>query len=185
MNKVFLLFAILLFFPLINIFSQDFDQMYINEDDLPYLTDDDIRAVESALSDDVMIRRIIPPAPVPEEHEKTETESASASAQQEYENYYLVILDRRSCSPNADISGINTANILFKYLHNTNDNLVLVYKAFKTGEMIPVYPYGSRVLFEFMSIDIDPIKKLADSDLIKDLIPQDNVQTALRFALEK
>ena len=174
MKKTFIFLTVLLLILFSNLFAQEDD-----DGDRPYLTDEDISAIEALLPDDVVIREVYTPPPSEPEQQQQQQQDHDPD-----QRYYLVVLDRSRCAPDADIQGLDISNILYKYLHNRNDYLILIYKTSGDEQVNPVYPAGARVSLEFMTSSINPIRNLANSEFIKLYVIQERVLIEIKDALE-
>jgi hypothetical protein len=141
MKKPFVFFSLFIITMISSgIFAQD-------EDDIPYLSDDDIAAMEMVLPDDI-----------PDNLQKAVTESRAEAEKSKAERneiarlntsqtvYHLLILDRTYCQANSDIGGLADIAIPYKFKHRTNGYLIAVYKSPKEGPVFPQLPDNSRIL---------------------------------------
>jgi hypothetical protein len=158
-------------------------------DDMPYLSDEDIAAIEMTLPDDVPYlapepavddTAAIEPAP-PEDIPDTAPEPTTPVVVVEAEKiiettaneksrlntamplYHLLILDRIHCASNADISGIESHDILYKLKHGMNGYLVALYKSPSDGPVFPVLPDKARILLDLMTSRPETIKEYINS----------------------
>ena len=177
MKKIFITTIIVMALCASNLLAQDNDN-----DDAPYLSEDDIKSIEATLAED------IPERPV----QSNQSKEITKTNQNEIERlnshtklYHLVILDRSACKPNADIEDINKLNILYKFKHFGNGYLLLLYEVPKDGPVFPVFPKGSYIILDLMSNRINTIKEYVDSRQFKKFIAQQKVLSELGKLLNK
>ena len=158
MKKVFVLLAIV-FFALnsVMVFAQDYDEDY----DPPYLSDEDILALEAVFQDDE------PPAFQGSEAEPVEAapnEMPRLNTSQPV--YHLLVLDRRYC-PNADITDLNGIRVLYKFLHGRSGYLIAVYVSPQDGPVFPQLPDGSRIIVNMSSIRRATLREYVNSNAFR------------------
>jgi hypothetical protein len=151
MRKAFiLLFVILATIPNC-LFAQNDDN-----DDMPYLSENDIESIEAILPEDI-------PEKPEQFNQPNEANETAEVIQNEIDRlntsatlYHLLILDRSFCTPNEDINGISEANILYKFKHLKNGYLILLYKVPESGPVFPIFPQKSYIILDLMSNRINP-----------------------------
>ncbi|MCL2878608.1 MAG: hypothetical protein FWF29_00050 [Treponema sp.] len=162
-----------------------------NEDDnRPYLTDDDIEAIEMVLPFDspesikAVTQNIVdidefkeePPAPAPAPKAK-ETPKPAAAAQT---LYHLLILDRVRSPLNSDIGKSNNITVVYKFKHGKNGYLIAIYKAPDNGPGLPVLPARSRILVNFSTAQKSMLKDYVNSSAFKRLVTHRTVTAQLK-----
>jgi hypothetical protein len=121
-------------------------------DDVPYLSEDDIAAVEITLTEDIPADILTEsPRELAAEPEQKERENEMPRLNTSHSLYHLLILDRKYCPPNSDISGINTNLILYTFKHGKNGYLIAVYKSPIEGPVFPLFPNRSRILVDLVT----------------------------------
>jgi hypothetical protein len=164
------------------VFSVNFLPAQNNDDDLPYLSEDDIRALEVVLPDDVPER----PGQINQPKETAEAiQSEIGRLNSQRKLYQLIILDRRNCEPNANVGDVNQANILFKFAHLENGYLLVLYEVPGNGPVFPVFPKGSYILLDLMTSRINTIREYVNSSLLRRFITIESVISELNGALDK
>jgi hypothetical protein len=167
------------------VFSVNFLPAQNNDDDLPYLSEEDIRALEVVLPDDVPERPGQFNQPK-ETAEAIQSEIGRLNSQRNQKKLYqLIILDRRNCEPNADVSDVNETNILFKFAHLENGYLLVLYEVPGNGPVFPVFPGGSYILLDLMASRINTIREYVNSSLLRRFITIESVISELNRALDK
>jgi hypothetical protein len=194
MKKIFYLFAGLIFLLSGNVFAQydddeDDDVSFdvISDDDLPYLDDDDIAAIEAVLPEDTPQ---IPQAPVVVAEEKpANAGTASTGGANEMPRlntnqtlYHLLVLDRTRC-PNSDISGLQNIRVLYKYKHGRNGYLIAVYTSSRQGPVFPVLPANSRVMVDLVSSRAVLIKDYVNSSAFRRLVTNRRILSDIQRSL--
>jgi hypothetical protein len=167
------------------IFAQDedslYDSLYLSYDS-PYLSDDDIAAMEIVLPDDM-------PDILQENVQKTAVEEAKGNEISRINTsqtiYHLLILDRISCSSNADISGIDTIEVLYKYKHGTNGYLIAIYTSPKEGPVFSQLPDRSHVLVDLITVRKSIINDYINSSLFRRFVTNRRILSQIQNVLDK
>ena len=160
------------------VFSVNF--LPAQDDDLPYLSEDDIKALEVVLPSDVPDK----PGQISQPNETSEAiQSEIGRLNSQRKLYQLIVLDRRNCAPNADVSDVSQAKILFKFAHAENGYLLVLYEVPANGPVFPVFPKGSFILLNLMTSRINTIREYVDSSLFRKFITMENVISDLNRAL--
>jgi len=156
-----------------------------DEDDIPYLTDEDMASLEGGDED------ILAYEPLDEEDygglgstytpDETASEMARLNASQPV--YYLLILDRMRSPLNSDISGTDSLSVLYKYKHGGNGYLIALYKASGGGPVFPKLPDKSQVQAGFMSVRINPIREYIRSNAFKRFVTNKKVLSQMEAVL--
>ena len=151
-------------------------------DDIPYLTDEDIAAIEEVLPDDVpeVIQEKAAGTVVENDREKNEIGRLNASQK----IFHLLILDRRLCSLNADIGGINSREVLYKYRHGTNGYLVAVYTSPREGPVFPQFPDRSRIIVNMTTARVNTLIEYINSDAFRRFVTNRTITAGLLGVLE-
>ena len=174
--------ALIIFLVLTNnvIFASDED------DDVPYLSDDDIAAIEMTLPDDVpeIIQDIVPEVAVEtkdviEKTEKNEISSLNTSQR----IYHLLILDRTLCSLNSDIDATNGIKVLYKFRHGANGYLIALYTSSKDGPVFPHLPDKSRIITNLMSVRKATITEYVNSNAFRKFVTNRRITSELQKTL--
>jgi hypothetical protein len=164
------------------VFSVNFLPAQNNDDDLPYLSDDDIRALEVVLPEDVPEW----PGQFDQQKETAEAIHGEIGRLNSGEKLYqLIIVDRRNCEPNADVDGVNKAGILYKFAHLENGYLLVLYEVPDNGPVFPVFPKGSYIILDLMANRVNTVKEYVNSNLFRRFITIESVIAELNRALGK
>jgi hypothetical protein len=177
MKKLLMLiaFVTILFCDRAAIFAQE-------EDDVPYLSDDDIAAIELAFPED------IPPDIAAESPKNTapegqQNEMSRLNTSQTI--YHLLILDRTYCASNSDIGGIDNKLILYKYKHGKNGYLIALYKSPKEGSVFPLFPDRSRILVDLITSRKKTLTEFMDSSAFRVFVTSRRILSQMRNVLRK
>jgi hypothetical protein len=181
MKKVFLAVFILAIFFNSAVVAQDYD-----EDDLPYLTDEDIAALENTEWDidaleplDMSEQETVSFSDAPIEVRTSEMSRLNASQP----IYHLLILDRLYSPLNSDISDTDGISILYKYRHGRNGYLVALYKSTAGGPVFPQLPDKSRVMADLVSVHVNTIREYIRSSAFKKFVTNRRVLTGMDAVL--
>jgi len=99
--------------------------------------------------------------------------------------YYLLVLDRRHCEENSDISDLHNIKLLYKFLHNEKGYLVALYASFEEGPVFPVMPDNSRIIVNLISKDLAFIREYANSAPFKRFVRNPQATSGLQAALNR
>jgi hypothetical protein len=157
-------------------------------DDIPYLTDDDIAAIEMTLPDDIPYLALEAAAPAAEAEEPKKTETAANEKSRlntARPLYHLLILDRTRCAFYADISGINSNAVLYKLKHGKNGYLIALYKSPADGPVFPVLPSNARILLDLMTSRPSTIKEYINSSAFRRFVTSQKILRQIRAVLAK
>jgi len=172
MKRTFLALAAILVFSVHVLPAQD--------DDAPYLSEDDIRALELVLPMDVPEK----PGQINQPKETAEAiQSEIGRLNNQRKLYQLIILDRRNCEPNADVSDVDKTNILYKFAHLQNGYLLVLYEVPAGGPVFPVFPKDSYIVLNFMSNLVYTIRDYVNSREFRKFITIERVISDLNGAL--
>jgi len=153
-----------------------------NEDDLPYLSEDDIKALEVVLPSDVPDK----PGQISQPKETSEAiQSEMGRLNSQRKLYQLIVLDRRNCERNADVSDVNKTNILFKFAHLENGYLLILYKVPDEGPVFPVFPKGSYIILDVLTSRVNTIREYVNSGLFRKFITIESVISDLADVLDR
>jgi hypothetical protein len=188
MKRTFFFFVV--FVMILNnsmIFAQDDDSLYDSlylSDDSPYLSDDDIAAMEIVLPDDTsdILQENVQETAVETKGNTERNEISRINASQTI--YHLLILDRIYCSSNADIGDINSREVLYKYKHGTNGYLIAIYTSPKEGPVFSQLPDGSRILVDLMTVRKSTIKDYINSSLFRRFVTNRRILLQMQNALD-
>jgi len=194
MKKFFVLFAVLVFIlNATGIFAQEAD------DNRPYLTDEDIEAIEMVLPFDepetLGEDQQIAEAPEDEEEAEDETEETVVIITEGEANeisrlnlsqpiYHLLILDRSYSPRNSDIDGTDNIQVLYKFKHGVDGYLIAIYKTPAEGPVFPVLPPKSRIVINLMSVQKSMIRDYVNSSAFRRLVTHRTVLPQLKTLFE-
>jgi hypothetical protein len=170
------------------IFAQDYDGLYDSfyllndDDDSPYLSDDDIAAMEVILPDDMpdILQENVPEIAVESENVGGNEISRINTSRT---IYHLLILDRIYCSPNADIGDMDGMKVLYKYRHGTNGYIIALYTSPKDGPVFSQLPNRSRVLVDLITVSKSTIRGYINSSLFRKFVTNRRVLVQIQNAL--
>jgi len=174
MKKAFILFSI--YFILTGnkiLFAQ-------NGDD-PYLSDSDIAALETILSEDSSFKYIEEPT-LAAGANKTENEMPRLSTTQPV--YHLLVIDRVKC-PNSDISDVGKIKVLYKYKHGRNGYLIALYVSPAGGPVFPRLPARSRIILNLSTTRSATIREYINSNAFKKFVTKRTIIRRLQEALRR
>ena len=177
MKRTFYMFAILIFVLSNNmIFAQD--------DDVPYLSDADIAALEMMLPDDIpdIFQESVEDVAVETKKDNDLEEISRLNTSQTI--YHLLILDRTYCSLNSDISDLHGIKILYKFKHGSNGYLIVIYTSPREGPIFPQLPNKSRIIVELMTVRINTIKEYINSSAFRKFVTNKRITGEMQKALE-
>jgi hypothetical protein len=165
-----LLFALTVILCAYPVFAQE-------DDDVPYLSDEDIAAIEMVLPDDV-------PEPVRVAAElEAEARANEISRLNSQPLYHLLVLDRSRCAQNSDIGGIDAGSFLYKLQHEGNGYLIVIYLIPKEGPVFPVLPDNSRIALDLMAPGLDTIEEYVNSSLFGKFVTNRAILAQIQYAL--
>jgi len=138
--------------------------IFAQDDDLPYLTDDDIAALEILLPYDIPE---IPSSRIAEntteaKHDQDEKDISRLNTSMKI--FHLLVLDRSACSSDADITKIDSANILYKYKDGSKGYLIAVYTSPQKGPVFPQLPDNSYIILNLTTVHRATISDYINSD---------------------
>jgi len=181
MKKIITILTIcILFFGINNIFAQEAD-----DDSLPYLTDEDMEAIELVLPFDDSPMSLLDDsrAAVEEPEAITETKDSKENEMPRLNSsipiYHLLILDRVH-APSADINVSDNITVIYKFLHGRDGYLIAIYKSSDAGPIYPILPIGSRVLVNFTSVQKMAIQDYVNSSAFRKFVTHRTVTAQLR-----
>jgi hypothetical protein len=153
------------------------------EDDVPYLSDEDIEAIEIVLPEDTPN---FSPADTEELADKTDdrreaNEMPRLNASQPV--YHLLILDRVRCRLNSDIEDVSSLTILYKFKHKANGYLIALYKSSREGPVFPILPDGSRILVELISSRKSAITEYINSSAFRRFVTSRRILSQMQRVL--
>jgi hypothetical protein len=155
------------------------------EDDVPYLTDDDIASIEITLPEDI-------PVFVPEIASRGTKEAGKETVLNEITRlntsqtiYHLLILDRTYCPLNSDISDTNNISILYKLKHGKNGYLIAIYMSSRAGPVFPVLPNESYILVNLMTSRKATIEEYVNSSAFRRFVTSRRILTQIQNVLKK
>ena len=173
MKKAFILFSICFILTGYNIiFAQD-------SDNVPYLSDSDIIAIETILPEDTSYRV---DTPAVAEGGKAGNEMSRLNTS--HPIYHLLVLDRVYC-PNSDIGDVSGMRILYKYRHGRNGYLIALYVSPADGPVFPQLPARSRVILNLSTTRPNTIAEYINSSAFKRYVTNRTILRRLLEAIRK
>jgi hypothetical protein len=158
--------------------------IFAQDDDVPYLSDDDIAAIEMSLPDDVPEVLQNRSAEVAVETNVNNEGNEISRLNTSQKIYHLLILDRASCPLNSDISGINDAEILYKYKHGANGYLIAIYTSPQDGPLFPQLPNRSRILVNLITVRENTIKEYINSSAFRRFVTSPMILSEIQEVLD-
>jgi hypothetical protein len=100
--------------------------------------------------------------------------------------YHLLIIDRRNCEENSDISDLQDIKLLYKFPHDKKGYLVVLYVSSTNtkGPVFPVMPDKSRILVDLMTTDLAFIRDYTNSSPFKRFVTNKQALSELRMTLK-
>lgn len=157
------------------VFAQDTQ----DADDAPYLSDDDIAAIEITLPEDV------PDSAVAETNKEEISANEMPRLNGNQQLYHLLVLDRTHCVLYADISGIASQFVQYKLRHGKNGYLIAIYKSPPAGPVFPILPDNSRIMLNVMTNRRSTLKEYVNSSAFRKLVTSRKILTQMRNVLSK
>jgi len=179
MKRALLFAMVIMVFCVYNLFAQNID------DDMPYLSEDDIRSIEMVLSDDVPEQLVQPVQLDQPEEIENEIQNEFARLNNHKKLYHLMVLDRRFCDPEVDINDVAEINILYKFGNKGNGYFLLLCEVPENGPIFPILPEGSYIILDLMANRISTIKEYVNSDLFRRFISNRRVLSEIGRILNK
>ena len=174
-------------------FNAVFAQQVDDEDGQPYLSDEDIDAIEHVLTfddlenaedssqglfgaaetddDEVYIveeEDTVEAVASASEPEKPSRSTVAPDASETF--YHLLILDRTYSRLDSDISGTENISVVYKFVHGRNGYIVAIYKASAGGQVLPVLPNKSRIIVHLSSVQKRMIQDYVNSTAFRRLV---------------
>ena len=177
MKRFFYLLAVLMCIISVNVFAQD---MYDDDDDAPYLDEDDIAAIEIVLPEDIPEEIQDAPAVVEEKEPAGANEMSRLNAKGTL--YHLLILDRTRC-PNSDIGDLQNTKVQYKFKHGKNGYLIAIYTSSKDGPVFPVLPEGSRIMVDLVTSRDIVIKDYINSSAFRRFVTNRRILAEIKRIL--
>jgi len=176
MKKVLLITAIFFMFFGNSVFSQGVD-------DVPYLSPEDIAAIELVLPDDIPVDFRDPAPKVIEVVTVNEVKNEMSRVNSAHPLYHLIVLDRTYCALDSDISDVNSMSVLYKYKHGRNGFLIAIYVSGLHGPVYPQFPARSRVIIDMTSVSKNVLRDYINSTAFRKYVSNRRVLTDLLGAL--
>jgi hypothetical protein len=158
------------------------NMVFAQEDDVPYLSDEDIEAIEASLPEDVPANLQKDVNAVADDQAATENEISRLNVSRPI--YHLLILDRTYCPLNSDIGGINSKNVLYKYKHGANGYLIAIYKSPQEGPVFPQLPNKSRVFLNLTTERKKTIKEYINSSAVRSFVTSRRILSELQKVID-
>ncbi|MDR2482314.1 MAG: hypothetical protein LBD08_01635 [Treponema sp.] len=156
-----------------------------DEDDIPYLTDEDMAAIEITLPDDVPpgARRTAIRPQENLEPGRGILDNEMARLNVSLPLYHLLILDRTYCTMDSDISGIESGNVLYKLRHGRNGYLIALYQVPREGPVFPILPGNALVVLDIMTNRTNTIREYINSNAFKRFVTSRRILAQLQAVL--
>jgi len=151
------------------------------DDDIPYLSDSDIVAIETILPEDDSFEYKEEPT-LSVGGNKTANEMSRLNTPQPI--YHLLVLDRVYC-PNSDISDTGSMRVLYKYRHGRNGYLIALYVSPADGPVFPQLPARSRIVLNLSTARPDTIKEYINTGAFRRFVTNRTILKQLQEALRK
>jgi len=181
MKKVFLAVVLFMIFCNSAVVAQD------DEDDILYLTDEDMAALENTEWDTGALETVVFEDTADDIQEDVSeaiiSEMPRVNALQPV--YHLLILDRLYSPLNSDISDTDNITILYKFKHGRNGYLVALYKSTEGGPVFPQLPDKSRVLADLMSVRVSTIREYIRSKAFRQFVTNRRVLSGMDAVLRR
>jgi len=136
-----------------------------NYDDVPYLSEEDIAAIEMVLPDD--IPQEFKESPKAAAEEKTTKENEISRLNSSLPVYHLLVLDRTYSALNSDISDTGNITVLYKYKHGRNGYLITILRSQAAGPVFPQLPARSRIIVNMITVRKNTIKDYISSSAFR------------------
>ena len=160
-------------------------------DDVPYLSDEDIAAIEMILPEDIPeeIQEVVNESRYEPETGRQEQEVRIEQNEMSRLNaslpiYHLLIVDRRRCPAYADIGGIRNSLVLYKFKHNANGYLIVVYRSPTDGPVFPRLPVNSRILVDLATARPKTLSEYIDSSAFRVFVSNRAIPAEIQSILE-
>jgi hypothetical protein len=153
------------------------------DEDVPYLSDDDIAAIEVVLPEDTPDNAIESSLEVADEEKYAGEANEMSSLNTERPLYHLLILDRRRCPLNSDISDINSITVLYKFKHGANGYLIAIYMSSREGPVFPQLPDNSRVLVDLVTTRKSTLKEYVNSSAFRSFVTSRRITSQMQRIL--
>lgn len=157
-------------------------------DNRPYLSDEDIAAIETVLPFDAPENLKDDSQTIARTHEADKEDRHAANEMARLNSsrtlYHLLILDRIHSPLNSDIDGAGGISILYNFKHGTNGYLVAIYKSSEKGPVFPVLPEKSRILVNLITVQKSMIQDYVNSGAFKRLITNRAASAQLKDLFE-
>jgi hypothetical protein len=167
------------------------NMIFAQQADVPYLSDDDIAAIEITLPDDVPEIRHDSISEIPRD---SVPEIAVATADGVKNNeisrlntsdiiYHLLILDRKACQLNADINDADNFNFIYKFKHGADGYLIAIYTSSPEGPVFPQLPDRSRIIVNMTTVRPNTIKEYINSDAFRRFVKTPEIISGIQKAV--
>ena len=154
--------------------------VFAQSDDVPYLSAEDIAAIELVLPDDIPPGFREEPKPIVEEVivvEEVKNEISRLNTSQPV--YHLLVLDRARSPLDSDISDVKDISVLYKYRHGRNGYLISVYVSSAAGPVFPQLPARSRIILDLVSASKTTIRDYINSTAFRKYVTNRTVINAM------
>ena len=184
MKKFVILIAVFFALNTVSIFAQD--AAYVFEDaidsdenfDIPYLSDEDILALEETLPGDEAPAFVEAPAEAAPKEVANEISRVNTPRLL----YHVLVIDRQ-LNPGSDISDLSGIRVLYKFRHGRNGYLIAVYVSPMEGPVFPQLPHRSRIIVNMTSVSRNVLKTYINSPAFRRLVSNNTVRTQMLRAL--
>lgn len=153
------------------------------EDDVPYLSDEDIAAIEVVLPEDVPESIRLSVNPVAETESKLPVANELSRLNIYQPLYHLLVLDRVRCPLDSDIDGIDASSLLYKLKHGKNGYLIAIYKVPADGPVFPILPNNSRIILDLMTNRLNTIGEYIDSSAFRRFVTSRTILAQIQNVL--
>jgi hypothetical protein len=158
--------------------------LFAEDDDVPYLSDEDIAALEMILPDDT-------PDVLREDAQEVAVEAEGTVERNEISRlntprtiYHLLILDRTRCPSNADIGDMHSSRFLYKFKHGSNGYLIAVYASPEEGPVFPQLPDRSNILVDLLTTRKSTIREYINSSSFRRFVTSRRILLQIQRALD-
>ena len=152
-----------------------------DNDDVPYLSESDIIAIETILPEDTSFEYKEEPT-LSAGVNKPANEMSRLNTSQPI--YHLLVLDR-AYAPNSDISDVGGMKVLYKYRHGRNGYLIALYVSPASGPVFPQLPARSRIVLNLSSTRSNTILEYINSNAFRRYVTNRTILGQLQAALRK
>jgi hypothetical protein len=158
--------------------------IFSQEDDVPYLSDDDLTAIEITLPGDMPASIAETTAEADDEAEKEVVQNEMARLNTSQTIYHLLVLDRTYSPLNSDLGDTDKISILYRLKHGSNGYLIAIYTSSGEGPVFPIFPNKSRVVVNFITTRKAIIEEYVNSGAFKKFVTNRKILTQMQNVLK-